>query len=55
MLEKLEALRAAIVEKHNWRSGVIDIDPENLILFYGKDHEAKLVSVYFFICDSATD
>ncbi|KAJ3491966.1 hypothetical protein NLI96_g258 [Meripilus lineatus] len=43
MLEKLEALRASITEKAPYRAGVLDVDPEDLILFYGKSREARRI------------
>ncbi|KAJ3492016.1 hypothetical protein NLI96_g257 [Meripilus lineatus] len=43
MLEKLEALRDSIVEKPPYRAGILDVDPENLILFYGKSQEARRI------------
>lgn len=48
MLEKLEALRASITEKAPYRAGVLDVDPEDLILFYGKSREARLATVFAF-------
>ncbi len=41
MLEKLEAFKSTIVDTPPYRAGVLDVDPQNLILFYGKDKNAR--------------
>ncbi|KAJ3491967.1 hypothetical protein NLI96_g259 [Meripilus lineatus] len=37
---KLETLRQSLAAKAPYRAGVVDVDPKNLILFYGKDRKA---------------
>ena len=43
-LDQLQDLRNALKSKPPFRSGVVSVFPEDLILYYGKGKEARYVS-----------